>query len=66
MLVLGAGFALIGLLAGAFIGWIIAGMADMLIEPALLLIEITAALGAVLGAMGVRWWRRPPGASPQT
>jgi flagellar motor component MotA len=59
-------FGLIGLLAGAFIGWIIAGMADMLIEPALLLIEITAALGAVLGAKGVRWWRRPPGASPQT
>ncbi|MCK6432708.1 MAG: hypothetical protein HUU30_17750 [Burkholderiaceae bacterium] len=57
---------MIGLLAGAFIGWIIAGMADMLIEPALLLIEVTAALGAVLGAFGVRWWRRSPGASPQT
>lgn len=47
-------FALIGLLVGAFAGWGIAGIADMLIEPALLLIEITAALGALLGLLGAR------------
>lgn len=66
MLVRSAGFALIGLLAGAFVGWIIVGMGDVLIEPALLLIEITAALGAVLGALGVRWRRHTRGASPLT
>lgn len=66
MLVRGAGFALIGLLAGAFIGWIIAGMADMLIEPALLLIEVTAALGALLGVLGVRWRRLSRGPQLRT
>ena len=61
-----ATFGLIGLLSGAFVGWIIAGMADMLIEPALLLIEIAAALGALLGVLGVRWRRLSRGRKLRT
>lgn len=50
--------AVVGSMLGAALGWLAAGMADLLIEPALLLIEITSVLGLVVAAVAARRFRK--------
>jgi hypothetical protein len=58
--------ALVGSILGAVLGWLVAGVADLLIEPALLLIEITSVLGLVLGAVAARRFRKAAAAQVPT